>query len=262
MFLFQSAKYLKYILISRHKRGHGIHSPFIFDVVSRVFRNKTDAEIVFKVEQIRKKMIADKRIIQVHDLGSRSELTKEYQRRVSDIAKKSPVTRKYCRLLSNMAAEFGNPLIIELGTSLGISAMYLAASCKDSQLITIEGSPSTAAIAKQNFQEAGISNIKLIDGPFDDALPGTLDGALKPGLVFIDGNHRKAPLIKYFNQIAEISDSKTVVIVDDISYSREMHEAWNEIKIHKKVSVSVDIHRMGIIFFRGGINHNNYIIRY
>ena len=262
MFFFRSAKYLKYILISRHKRGHGIHSPFVFDLVSRVFRNKSDTDIVFKVEQIRKEMVADKRIIQVHDLGSRSELSKEYQRRVSDIAKKSPVTGKYCQLLSNMAAEFGNPLIIELGTSLGISTMYLADSCKDSELITIEGCPAIASIAKKNFHEAGISKIKLVEGAFDDVLPGILEGRLKPGLVFIDGNHRKVPLIKYFNQIAEISDSKTVVIIDDISYSREMNEAWNEIKIHKKVTVSVDIHRMGILFFRGGINHNNYIIRY
>jgi len=262
MFFFRSVKYLKYILISRHRRGHGIHSPFVFDLVSRVFRNKIDPEIVFKVERIRKEMVADRRIIKVHDLGSRSELSKEYLRRVSDIAKKSPVNGKYCRLLSNMAAEFGNPLIIELGTSLGISAMYLAGSCKDSQLITIEGCQATAAIAKQNFLEAGISNIKLMAGSFEDVLPGILGSGLKPGLVFIDGNHRKVPLINYFNQIAETSDSKTVVVVDDISYSREMNEAWNEIKIHKKVSVSVDIHRMGILFFRGGINHNNYIIRY
>lgn len=262
MFFFRSAKYLKYILISRHRRGHGIHSPFIFDLVSRVFRNKIDPEIVFKVERIRKEMVADRRIIKVHDLGSRSEFSKEYLRRVSDIAKKSPVTAKYCSLLSNMATEFGNPLIIELGTSLGISTMYLADSCKDSQLITIEGCPATAAIANQNFLEAGISNIKLMNGPFDDVLPGILESGIKPGLVFIDGNHRKVPLVNYFNQIAEISDNKTVVIVDDISYSREMNEAWNEIKVHKKVSVSVDIHRMGILFFRGGINHNNYIIRY
>ncbi len=86
---------------------------------------------------------------------------------------------------------------------------------------------------------------------------------IKPGLVFIDGNHRKEPVLKYFNQIAEISDNKTVIIIDDIYYSKEMEEAWNEIKqLHEKVSVTIDIFRMGIVFFREGINHNNYIIRY
>lgn len=262
MIFFRSVKYLKYILLSRNRKGHGIHSPFVFDLVSRVFRNKTDPKIVFKVEQIRKKLIADERTILVHDLGSRSELSKEYLRRVADITKKSPVTRKYCRFLSDMAAEFGNPLIIELGTSLGISTMYMAASCKETPLVTIEGCPATAAIAKENFIEAGIENIRIIEGPFDEVLPGILASGVKPGLVFIDGNHRKEPVIKYFNQLAEISGNRTAVIIDDISYSREMAEAWNEIKLHKKVSVSIDINRMGILFFREGINHNNYIIRY
>jgi predicted O-methyltransferase YrrM len=262
MIFFRSAKYLKYILFSRHRKGHGIHSPFVFDIVTRVFRNKTDPDIILKVEQIRKKMIADRRTILVHDLGSRSESSKEYLRQVSDIAKKSPVTGKYDKFLSNMAAEFGSPLIIELGTSLGISTMYMAASCKGTPLVTIEGCPATASIAKQNFIEAGIETIKIINGSFDEILPGVLAGGVKPGLVFIDGNHRKEPVIKYFNQIAGISDNKTAVIIDDISYSREMAEAWNEIKLHKKVSVSIDINRMGILFFREGINHNNYIIRY
>src|SRR5450759_4591631 len=100
MIFFRIVKYLKYILLSRHRKGHGIHSPFVFDLVSRLFRNITDPKIVFKVEQIRKKLIADEQTILVHDLGSGSELSKEYLRRVADIAKKSPVTRKYCRFLS------------------------------------------------------------------------------------------------------------------------------------------------------------------
>jgi predicted O-methyltransferase YrrM len=262
MIFFRSVRFLKYILLSRHRRGHGIHSPFIFDLVSRVFRNRTDRDIIFKVEKIRKKMIADRRTILVHDLGLRSELSVEYPRRVSDIAKKSPVTGKYGKFLSRMAAEFGYPLIIELGTSLGISTMYMAGSCKETQLVSIEGCPNTAAIARQNLLEAGIDNVKIIVGPFDEILPGILKSGVKPGLVFIDGNHRKEPVIKYFNQIAEISDSKTAVIIDDISYSRDMAEAWNEIKLHKKVSVSIDINRMGILFFREVIYHNNYIIRY
>ena len=255
-------KYLKYFLLARHRKGHGIHSPFVFDLVSRVFRNKTDPAVVCTIEKVRKKMISDHRSILVTDLGSRSEFLKTNIRRVSDIARYSPVPRKYGELLSNMAVEFGKPLIIEFGTSLGISAMYLAAFNTDTAVCTIEGCPATAEIARQNFIEAGLDNIEILEGPFDEVIPVFETTGVKPGLVFIDGNHRKEPLIKYFNQMAEISHNKTVIIVDDINYSDEMSEAWNEIKLHKKVSVSVDIFRMGILFFRDGIIHNNYIIRY
>ena len=128
MNLLIAVKYLKYILLSGHRKGHGIHSPFVFDLVSRVFRNKVDPDIVFTIEKTRKKMILDNRSILVTDLGSGSDLSKTNLRRVSEIARYSPVPGKYGKLLSKMADEFGEPLIIELGTSLGISTMYMAAS--------------------------------------------------------------------------------------------------------------------------------------
>jgi predicted O-methyltransferase YrrM len=262
MISFRAIRYLSYILLSRHKKGHRIHSPFIYDLVSRVFRNKIDPATIMAIEEIRGKMITDKRSILVKDLGSRESSLKTNFRRVSDLARYSPVSRKYGKLLSNLAAEFGKPLIIELGTSLGISTMYMAASCKEAIVCTIEGCPETAAIARQNFIDAGLNNINMLEGPFDEVLPVLVASDEKPGLVFIDGNHRKAPVINYFNQIAELSDYKTVIIVDDINYSKEMAEAWDELKLHKKVSVSIDLFRMGILFFREGINHNNYIIRY
>lgn len=255
-------KYIKYLFIARHRKGRGIHSPFVFDLTSRIMWNKNDPGIVSSIERVRKKMISDPRTILVSDFGSRSELFNSNFRRVADIARYSPVPKKYGQLLANMAAEFGKPFIIELGTSLGISTMYLASGNRDTTVRTIEGCHSTAEIARQNFKEAGFSNIDVTIGAFDDVLPVFETIGIKPGLVFIDGNHRKEAVIKYFNRIVEFSDIKTVIIIDDINYSNEMTEAWNEIKLHEKVSVSIDIFRMGILFFREGINHNDFIVRY
>lgn len=262
MFFYRASKYLKYILLSQHKKGHGIHSPFIFDLVSRVFRNKIDHDIVCCIRKIRKRMISDQRSIIVNDLGAGSEKLKTSIRKVSDIARYSPVPEKYGILLSNLASEFGKPLIVELGTSLGISTMYMAASCLDAVVYTIEGCPAIAGIADQNFKSAGLTNIKLLTGSFEEMLPLVAETDVRPGLVFIDGNHRKEPVLKYFNRIADMSDNKTVVVIDDINYSKEMEEAWDEIKLNERVSVTVDIFRMGIVFFRQGINHCDYTIRY
>jgi predicted O-methyltransferase YrrM len=262
MIFFRASKYLKYKLLSRHRKGHGIHSPFVFDLICRVFRNKTDDDIVCTIERIRKKMISDKRSINVKDLGAGYEKYKTNIRKVSQIARNSSVPEKYGILLSNMSAEFGDSLIVELGTSLGISTMYMATAKQGVVVKTVEGCPATTKIAMENFVDAGIENIEVINGSFDAILPDIINEENRLGLVFIDGNHRKEPVIKYFMKIAEVSDSKTVVIIDDIYYSSEMEEAWNEIKRFGKVSVTVDIFRMGIVFFREGIAHNNYIIRY
>ncbi|MEI6048504.1 MAG: class I SAM-dependent methyltransferase [Bacteroidota bacterium] len=262
MIFFRAAKYLKYILIALNRRGHGIHSPFVFDLVSRVFRNKIDTDIVCCIEKVRKTLISDPRSIIVTDFGQGSEKLKTNIRKVSDIARNSPVSGKYGVLLSNMAAEFGGQLIVEFGTSLGISTMYMALSDPDTLVNTIEDCPAISEIAKERFKEAGIKNIEVLTGSFNEVLPFIINKHIIPGLVFIKGDHRKEPVINYFTQIMEISDSKTVIIIDDINYSREMEEAWNEIKRFEKVSLTIDLHKMGIVFFREGINHRDYVIRY
>ncbi len=261
MSLFRAFKFTEYFLVSRHRKGHGINSPFVFDLVSRVFRNKMESDIVFSIEKIRKKMIADQQSIIVNDLGSGSKRLKTSLRKVSDIARYSAIPKKYGVFLYNMSKAFGNPLVIELGTSLGISTMYLAASRPETIIYTMEGCRATSEIASENFKEAGLTNIKILNGSFEEMLTAIKKEIISPGLVFIDGNHSKEPVISYFNQIAEISDNKTVVIIDDIYSSKGMAEAWSEIKDHRKVTLTVDIFRMGIVFFREGVNHFNYIIR-
>jgi predicted O-methyltransferase YrrM len=262
MFFFKASKYLEYLLFARHRSGHGIHSPFVFDIVSRIFRNKTAADIVLTIESIRKRNISDKRLIEVKDLGAGSFKMGKSIRKVSEIARYSSVPPKYGALLSNMSAEFGSPAIFELGTSFGISTMYIAAANKNAYVYTIEGSAAVSGIALENFSIAGIENISLMTGSFDDLLPELCEKHVNPGLVFIDGNHRKEPTLRYFRQISEMAGDKTVIILDDIHYSREMEEVWNEIKKLESVSFTLDIFRMGMVFFRKGMNHFNYIIRY
>lgn len=262
MIFFRLVRYLKYIFLSGHRKGHGIHSPFVYELVGKVFRNKPEQEVVRSIEKVRKRLKADHRTISIRDLGSGADIRKGRSRKVSEIAAFSAVPAKYGKLLANMAAEFGDPMIVEFGTSLGISAMYLAATAREIPIYTMEGCPESAAIAARNFEEAGLKNIKLLTGPFEDLLPSVTGTGISPGLIFIDGNHRKKPVLEYFDRMAEVSDNKTVIIIDDIYNSREMEEAWNEIKLRKRVSVTVDVFRMGIVFFREGIPRNDYIIRY
>jgi predicted O-methyltransferase YrrM len=262
MNLFKARNYLKYIVLSRHRKGHGIHSPFVFDIVSRMFRNKIDPDIVNKIEMIRKQLLKDDRSIEVLDLGSGSKKMKSNNRKVSDIARYSPVNRKYGILLSNLASEFGKAGIIEFGTSFGISTMYMAASVPDSIVYTMEGSPSVAEIANSNFLSGRFRNINVLIGPFSKMLPEIKDTGIKPGLVFIDGNHRREPVLEYFNKIVGLSDSETVIVIDDINNSEEMADAWNEIRNNKNVTCTIDIFRMGLVFMKRGLTRQHYIIRH
>jgi predicted O-methyltransferase YrrM len=259
---FRVARYLKYIFFSSGRKGHGIHSPFVFDIVTRLFDKKKVPEGLSRIEKVRKRLKNDNRIIKVNDLGAGSAGEGTRFRKVSDIVRSSAVPKKFGILLSKMAHEFGNPMIIEFGTSFGISTMYLAAGRSVTQVLTMEGSSALAEIAEGNFTSAGLPNISVLTGSFEEQLAEISVSGFRPGLVFIDGNHRKIPTLEYFEKIAGISGPETIVIIDDINYSVEMSEAWNRIKEHEKVSVTIDILRMGIVFFRKGTGRQNYMIRY
>lgn len=254
--------YLNYLAFSKHRKGHGIHSPFVFSLVSDVFRNKIDPDIVCTIEKTRLSLLEDTRFINVTDLGAGSRIMKPKLRKVSDIARYSSVPKKYGILLANMSRVFGKSGILEFGTSLGISAMYMAAARPGAELITMEGCPETSEIAKENFRKSGLNKITALTGSFDELLPELRRKGLSPGLVFIDGNHRREPVLKYFDEVAEMSGPESVVIIDDIHSSRSMSDAWNDIKKHEKVSSSVDVLRMGMVFFRKGMARYDYTVRY
>jgi predicted O-methyltransferase YrrM len=262
MKIYNAIQYAMFFLTARGRKGFGIHSPYIFDLVARMFRNKTAPDFVCCIEMIRNNLINDKRIIKVNDLGAGPAGKKQNRRKVSEIAQYSAIPAKYGKLLSSLANEFGNGCIIELGTSFGISTLYMAMSSPASKIFTVEGCPESAGIARENFRKANVTNIELITDSFDNGLLSIIESGLKPGLVFIDGNHRKEPVIKYFTQLKEISNENTLMIFDDIYASNEMKQAWDIIKRSENVSATIDIFRMGIVFMKKGITNNNYKIRY
>jgi len=255
-------KYLKYKIFASHKRGHGIHSPFVFSLITEVFRNKIDPDIVCNIEKLRKKMLADQSLVNVTDYGAGSKHIKDKLRKVSSIARYSSVPAKYGKLLANLAGRYGGTDIVELGTSLGISTLYLSKGSASSTVHTIEGCPVLSDIAGNYFREAGCSNIKSYTGKFDEVLSELKNRNIVPGLVFIDGDHRREALLRYFDLVAGMCNDKSVVVIDDIHSSAEMFETWEEIKNLKNVTVTIDIFRLGIVFFRKGIAKSDYVIRY
>jgi len=262
MIFFRAGAYLRYVIEALSGSGHGVHSPFAFDLVSRVFRNKIDPGVVCCIEKIRRDLLSDNTSIKVKDLGAGSGIMGSDSRKISDLARYSAVPQKYGQLLYRLSSEFGAPSVVEFGTSLGISTMYLASAVTGIPVFTMEGCPETAAIAERNFKKAGLDNITVLKGSFDDSMTQLQERAGTPGLVFIDGDHRREAVLRYFSRMAEIAGADTVIVLDDIYHSEEMGKAWEEIRKHPGVTLSVDVYRMGLVFFREGVTSITYRIRY
>jgi predicted O-methyltransferase YrrM len=259
--LFSTYHYFRYRLKAVNK--HGIHSPFIYSLLNTVIYNKSPYYAYEQIENKRKVIELSTAEIKVTDLGAGAERTDAIvTKSIKHILKKSVKHTKYAQLIFRLVNYFQPKTIIELGTSLGITTCYIAAANAKSTVYTIEGCEAIADIAKENRANLPYKNIVQIIGNFDIVLPQKISQLDTLDFVFFDGNHRKNATLNYFNLCLTKSHQKSVFIIDDIYWSKEMKEAWEIIKINDLVTVSVDLYYMGIVFFHKEQVKQHFVIHF
>lgn len=252
--------YLKHRFTSKSR--HGTHSPFVYKLTDEViydFNAKSDYK---SIEAQRKKLFNDDSLIQVTDLGAGSHLNKNITKKVKQIAKNALKNPRLAQLIYRLAKDNQPKSIIELGTCLGITSAYLSKACPEADVITIEGCPETAKVAYRNFQELELDNVELRVGNFDTLLPGVIEQEPRLDFVYVDGNHRKEATINYFNWCLPKVHEGSLLIFDDIYWSEGMKEAWEEIKRHPEVTVTVDLFWIGLVYFKKGQAKEHFKIKF
>jgi predicted O-methyltransferase YrrM len=250
-------KYFIHVLTARNTNGFGVHSPYVYGFIQSVLKEKHPFYAFERIETVRKQMLADKSKIFVTDYGTGTDR----ERTVSEIAQHALKSPAMAQILFRIIHHHQFKNILELGTSLGISSMYMASASVGCQCVTVEGCPSISALAQQNFNQLGIKHIKLINCNIDESLSGLLASIDPLDFVFIDANHRYEPLMHYFEACVNHADEKAIFVIDDIYWSAEMEKAWKEIKKHKKVRATIDIYHMGIVFLNPMLCRRHYVVK-
>lgn len=243
-------KFINYYLRAANSKGHGVHSPFVFDFIVNVLNGGEKMPLQPEVVQYRKRLLADKRTITVEDFGAGSSVLPSHRRRISDIAAASPKNRRFASLLFRIARYYQCHTIVEMGTSMGSTTAYLSAATPAGRVITMEGATSIADIAEEFFLQHALNNIEMVRGSFDDTLPGVLSSLQQVDLLFVDGNHREGPTYDYFISFLEKAGSDSIFIFDDIHWSEGMERAWERIKAHPSVTLTIDLFFIGLVFFK------------
>jgi predicted O-methyltransferase YrrM len=259
---FKATAYLKYL--NKSGTRHSVHSPFVYLLVDEVIRDKTDFQEFNDIENLRQKLLHKSQLIEITDFGAGANL-KSYEHRferVSELARKSSVDEKYGRLLFRLVRYFKSETILELGTSLGISTLYLALANREAQVYTLEGCTTKSEQASANFQALNALNIDLHIGRFDIVLPDLVKNMKKLDFAFIDGHHTFDATIDNFETLLKIAHNDTVFVFDDIHWSRGMEKAWQQITDHEHVTVSVDLFRFGIVFLKKELSRQKFVIRF
>lgn len=153
-------------------------------------------------------------------------------------------------------------VVLELGTSLGISTMYLAKGAPESHVNTVEGDPALVSIAQKTFEDFNLTNIKLFNQPFEEFIEKELPKIKTIDFVFLDGNHNSSALLFYFDSLKPFFHNNTIVMVDDIYWSEDMHHGWETLIKLPEVTQSVDCFHFGLLFLSPDfVSKENHIIR-
>lgn len=241
-------KYLRYYFTAGNR--HDVHSPFVYALVEEVLRDKQQPADFREIEQVRRSLLQSTETLQVTDLGAGSLMGAGKERKVSDITRHAAKPPKYGQLFYKLIQYFKPTYLLELGTSMGMSTSYMAKAAPGATIHTIEGCPNIAARAGRNFEALHLENVRQHIGNFDTVLPEVLKEIPQLDYVYIDGNHRSAPTLVYFEQCLEKVHDNSLFIFDDIHWTPDMEAAWHTIQQHPRVTFTIDLFFIGLVFFR------------
>lgn len=238
----------------------------MFELYQKCIRRQGVKPLIFdEIESLRKQLKGNSKTITYKDFGaSATSSGAEKKTSISTLARRHLKPPRLAQILFRILEKYKYKNKIELGTSLGITSSYLAAAnTQESQkLITIEACQDVMEIALQNFSALRLSSkIESLEGTFDEVLPHVLNQMDTLDFLFVDGNHSYEATLRYFELCLPKANNNSVFVFDDIYWSQGMTKAWEEIKNHPQVTVSVDLFFIGLIYFRKEQVKQNFKLR-
>ncbi len=235
-----------------------MHSPFVYDLVTKCFNDKTKYPEYEILKSHRKALRSDTSMVEMKDFGQGSRVFKGNARKVSEVVKNAGMKKKRQKLLFRLAKYFKSETVLELGTSLGLGTVALSLSNEFSAINTVEGCPNTLSKAQEYFEKFNLHNIQIHQELFSDFLENT---STQFDLIFIDGDHNGERTLGYFNSLLKKVHNDSVIIFDDIYWSKDMTVAWQKIITNENVTVSIDTFQWGLVFFRKEQPKQHFVIR-
>jgi predicted O-methyltransferase YrrM len=259
---FRTGRLASFLL--RSSSRYAVHSPFLFEFTDEVIRGAGDRGDKSCSEKLRSKYLKDGSVITKTDFGpgGTGMPGMSYPVRIGRLARTSLTPPRQLARLERYVRKYKPSKMLEIGTSLGVTAAALASASPSAKVVTLEGCPELSRIASRGFRDCGVENITLITGPFAETLPAALEQLGTVDFVYIDGNHCYEAVTDYFERCLAYSGNETVIVLDDIHASPGMEKAWKHLSRLPRVSVSIDLFHSGWILLRKELSREHFRLRY
>lgn len=225
----------------RHCRGHGIHSPFVFHLVSRVIEERCRYYYFDYIDLLYKK----------YAYSDRAKAALIQQRSIK---------RRDGELLFRLANHFKPTRILQIGATTGISTLYLTSYSTTVRCLSLESDPTLAELAKELYTKAENSTIEQCVGSYRETLPRALERLREIDFIFFDLHSEQNSIGQLFIECLKHIHPETVCVINHIHSGKTMRDAWKELQQQPQVSVTIETTSVGIVFFNNKWHKRNYRI--
>lgn len=210
-----------------------IHSPFVFQFYMRVLRNKRGAAHLGKEKQLPSPFVINKKEGIIKD-------SKTQKKNQSFLFR-----AKYRRLFQRMIPYLALHHVLEIG-DCAVPSLAFDFSNIDKKYPIRGGEVFDFKAVKGEFSLAQIIRISK-----EEEIPESIKKNLpNMDMVYIEGeNNTKRMFANFETCIPQISKN-AVLVLGGINDSEQMKVAWMELKRNDRVTFSIDLYHLGLVFFR------------
>lgn len=245
----QFIAYLKYLLKAKHRRGFGIHSPYLYRLQSVIIEEELPYYKYDEIEGQRERLQKSEGEIKILTDEGHEKLM-----RVSVIMKQFSLEAKYAQLLFRLVNDFKPKAIAEVGTTTGVTTCYLAGPSSKTSVYAFSNQPEMSRLMNSMSKNIRIKNIQLQNGQADAFLSKNDD------VDFLYVNEASAEtmrncLLSFFQK-----DSKRMAVVQNIHKDKTTETVWQEFVDNNNVQASMDLFQLGILIKNADLQKENFVV--
>lgn len=241
----------------RYRKGYGVHSPFVYNLITKVIGERCPYYSFYDIELVRRQLLQRDTPVTYPD---RRKKGKFRTRTVGQIAEREGIKAKHGALLFRLTNHFKSKQILQLGTSMGISTLYLTSCAPDIRCIALENIPAFASIARTVFEKAARNPVDLRTGSLRELLPQALKDMEKIDFLFFNTLSEPENNDWLFETCLKKAGEETVFVFEGIRSNRQMRMFWQNVCRRPEVTVTIDLYSMGIVFFNKRLHKKDYIV--
>lgn len=239
----------------RHGRGYGVHSPFVYALITKVIEEQHPYYCYQDIDKLRKQYLFRTDAVTYPD---RRGSNRQHRVPIGRLLKREAITARKGMLLFRLANYYKPVHLLQIGSSYDFSAVYLSAYAKGLSFHVLEAVSAFVPVSREMYGKAAFNPITLHTGDYETTLPGVLKDLRSVDLVFFNTCHEQNDPVRLFRECIKQASPQAIFIFNEIKSNRLMRACWQEVCASSGVTVTVDLYTIGIAFCDPKLHKRTY----